>query len=324
MAARDIAPGASGDPGIRLDAFENVPEYEELRSAIANRDWVQLDDELTRWDPDEVGHAMLLMGGADSIGPDLEAALLVIPHSTALISAVAYHGIQRAWRARSNAPGQQVTRAQFEEFWRMLDRVEPTLIELCARHPRYAPAWVARETTALGLELGRSEVRRRYDRAVAERPLFSAQLTLQQALQPKWGGNLDEATTFARQATEESADGSNSGALIAMHHVERWSEIGGDDSVRYMARDDVLAELRWAAARSVLHPAHVMSPLGVHAHNIFMFAFWLGGHHRDAAGHLPFIGTRASAGIWTYWSTEQVDLKRAWKEIGAARQGSAA
>jgi hypothetical protein len=108
--------------------------------------------------------------------------------------------ISMGGQARTGLRARHASRNQFAVFHDHLRRAEQLLIEVVAREPANAMAWALRVTTAMGLELGQSEARRRYDRLAASYPHhFSGQARLLQQLCPKWSGSWDAMHRFSRE-----------------------------------------------------------------------------------------------------------------------------
>ncbi|MEH0576366.1 hypothetical protein QBA54_18135 [Streptomyces sp. B21-108] len=155
--------------------------------------------------------------------------------------------------------------------------------------------------TARGLQLGQAEARRRYDRLSAHHPHhYRAQTQLLQQLCPKWGGSWDAAHGFARECATAAPDGANSGALVALAHIEHWLDLDSGERTAYMRGLPVRDDLRNAARVSVLHAGHRPDWNSIGAHSAFAFAFSIGGHFADAAPHFAFLGDRATEFPWQY------------------------
>jgi hypothetical protein len=306
------------------DDFETTPELAPLRDAVRSRDWPRAERELASMPADEAPNALHTLAEVAGIEGFLEAAFRAHPGSAFAGTALAMRYTMIGWTARSGAQAADVSQQQFATFTEWLRKAEQLLIEICARHPSFAPAWSARITTARGLELGKSEALRRYRRLTVVSPdEFTAQCQLLQYLLPKWFGSVEEAADFARTTAAAAPAGSNAGALVALFHIERWVELDGRKSADYMGNAEVQQELRDAATRSVLDPAHRFGPLGVQAHSAFAMAHWLGGEYADAAVHLRLLDGRASEFPWHYALDGPGDLARIRDEVlaGSARKG---
>ena len=279
-----------------FDSFATVPEYEGLRAAFASGDWLAFEAELETLPSEEQSHALTLFaehdGGVDAFLTEAEGEH---PESPAAATALAVRRISVGWEYRTRAAVSDLSPEQVEEFWKYLRFAERALIEVCAAHPEYVPAWTARLHTARGLQLGLSEGYRRFRRRPETRSDVSAQLALQQLIDPKWSGTRQEADEFARSTARSAPDGSNSGALVAIMHLERWAAPGGGPTGQALLKvPSVVEELRAAASRSVLHPSHRLTPLGVVAHSAFLLVFWLADEPLDASRHLDVLGGRAA------------------------------
>jgi hypothetical protein len=118
------------------------------------------------------------------------------------------------------------------------------------------PAWVDRLPIAMGLSLGVSEARRRYDQVARLDPHnLHAQESLLQVLAPKWAGDWDSMWRFARECTAAAPVGSHNAALIMDAHLEKWLATRESTwNFDYFDDDAIRQEIRAAGQRSVLHP----------------------------------------------------------------------
>ncbi|MFV2119518.1 hypothetical protein ACE14D_14160 [Streptomyces sp. Act-28] len=295
-------PGAASGTGPSFDSYDNLPELLPLRTAARAGDWNAVQAYFAAHDaPDQVDLAISLLSEEDGIETMLERVVTEHPADPLPRTLLADHYIYIGSEIRSGLRAQHVSQEQFAQFHAWLRRAEQILIEVCAQHPEFAPAWTARLTTACGLELGQAEARRRYDRLGAHHPHhYPAQTRLLQQLCPKWGGSWDAAHGFAREATAAAPDGAHTGVLIALAHLEHWLDLDGPEAGAYMRSVPVRDDLRSAARVSVLHPDYRPGWYGIGAHSSFAMAFSLGGHFEDARRHFAFIGDRASAFPWSY------------------------
>jgi hypothetical protein len=307
-------------PAPLFDTFASVPEYAPLRDAIAGGSWPALEAELAAMSADEASFAIALLAEHDDAEEFLKASSESHSSSAFASTALAAREVVRGWRVRSFARAEQVGPEQFQGFREWLVRAELRLIEVCARHPQFAPAWSVRLLTARGLQLGTAEARRRYALLAAIHPHhYTGQAQFLQFVLGKWFGSDDEAGAFAAAETAAAPPGANNGALVAIRHVERWLELGGGTAgLNYMKSEGVVRELREAAARSVLEPAHRFGPISVQAHSAFAMAFWVGGHLADAAEHVRVLGERASDFPWYYTIDDDSQLGPIVSEILAA------
>jgi hypothetical protein len=307
-------------PAPRFDTFASVPEYARLRDAIAGGSWPALEAELAAMPADEASFALGLLAEHDDAEEFLQVASVDYPSSAFASTALAAREVVRGWRVRSSARAEHVSQEQFQGFREWLVRAELRLIDVCARHPRFAPAWSVRLLTARGLQLGAAEARRRYTLLAAAEPHhYTGQAQFLQFVSGKWFGSDAEAGVFAAAAAAAAPPGADNGALVAIRHLERWLELdGGTPGLNYMKTAGVVHELREAAARSVLDPAHRFGPISVQAHSAFAMAFWVGGHLTDAAAHVRILGDRASDFPWYYSIDDEAQLGPIVGEILAA------
>lgn len=319
-------PAAPSGPPVEFDDFENTPEYASLRTALADRDVVQFDAAVEALAPTEIANALFALAEVDGVETVLERFAIDAPASPIARTALAARYILMGWAMRSGTA--EISTQQRDAFREQLRRAEALLIEVCAERPDFAPAWEARISTAMGFELCSCEATRRFDRLSAALPhSFSAQAKLLQVLQPKWGAEVGEAEAFVRAAVEAAPPGSNTAALVPLQQIERWLEAGaGEAGVSSLRQPTRLNELR-AAARMLLAGDAGSDPLTVQAHSSFAMAFWLGGHHADAAPHFERLGGRVSSFPWVYSSGGAADVAdartKALAAAGTNRSGRA-
>ena len=284
------------------DRLGSVPEFSALADALGRLDWPGAEEALSALPADQESYALELLADEDGVESFLESAVAANPASARARTALATRWIVLGWSARGHADASETSGEQFDAFREWLIRAEQMLTAVCADDPAYAPAWAARILTARGLEVGQSEAIRRYRQLDSVFPHhFPGQRDTLIYLSPRWHGDNRTAHSFALSALEEAPDGSDSGSLVAFYHLERWMEAGrGEAGAAILAQPAVLAEIADAAARSVLHPSHVPSPLGIQAQSAFALALWLAGERADAAVHLRALGGRASAFPWDH------------------------
>lgn len=303
-------PALSDRSEAAYDSFENVPELSGLREAVDGGDASGASAVLERMSPDEAAYALGLLARREGVEGFLEHWVADGDATGFGRVALAARYVVKGWLVRSGDETESVSSEQFAEFRAWIVRAEQLLIEACARRAELAPAWGLRVLTARALQVGPSEATRRYERLRALSPHdYPAQAHMLQYLLPKWFGSNDEAYTFARRALDAAPPGTNSGALIPAFHIERWLELGaGWPGKEYMTQTVVLDELKDAAARSVLHPAHRPGPIGVEAHSAFAMAYYLAGKEDEAALHMQIVSGRASEFPWNYTLTDTSEL----------------
>lgn len=299
------------------DHFHTIPEFAALSTSVRGHSWAPVEIELERMSADLAGFAIASLAEVDGVESFLESALAAHPRSPFARTAMAARYIVIAWSVRTSNVASEVSSQEFARFFEWLARAEQLLLEVCAETPDFAPAWAMRVLSARGLELGKSEAWRRHRKLDSLSPHnFPTQSHMLQYLLPKWFGTMDEAAAFARESTASAPLGSSVGALIAQYHVEQWLAVGAQKpGLAYLQQPQVLAELRDAAARSVLNPAHRLDPIGVVAHNTFLMVFWLGGHNSDAAAHARVLEGRASEFPWSYTLNNPALLEQVYRNV---------
>jgi hypothetical protein len=182
------------------------------------------------------------------------------------------------------------------------------LIDVTALEPANASAWVQRLKINRGLELGQAEVRRKFDRLSRYAPdMYLAQASVVQQYCPKWGGSAEKAHAFALECMR----GGRPGSLAALSLLEAHLEIGMDwdderNTVAYLRRPGVRAEIDEAAQRSVFHPAFRANGYrAITAHNHFALLYGMMGDFAAAKPHFQTIGEFGAGFFWSYFGDER-------------------
>lgn len=290
-------------PPPEFDPVAAFPQFAPLRVAVVDQDWPAVDaffGHLT--DATAYGFAAQIVADTDGAEVFLERAAADAPDSVLGRLLLGKRLVQVGWGIRSDSRANRVSRVQFAAFHEHLRRAEQLLIDVTAREPHGAVGWTARLPTAMGLELGQAEARRRYDHAVRHHPHhLSAQAALLQQLCPKWGGSWEEMRAFARDCMLAAPEGALNGVLVAEGHLERWLDLGrGEKGAAYLREPQVQQEIMTAAARSVLHPDCRSGPAWPIAHGAFALIHSLVGNYPAAAHHFRALGQFATRFPWSY------------------------
>lgn len=289
---------------VILDLSASLPRLGPLRAALAAHDWRAARHLLAEAAPAE--RTLLTFGTGPADVGDLVGflghVLGVDPDDADAAALLAHQHVAAAWRVRTDAPASQVSAEQFRAFDERLRQAEWVLVEAVARRPDDPTLWTVRLTSARGLGLDLSELRRRYDRLAAVDPAhLPGQEQLLQALYPKWGGSWPAAFGFARECVASAPPGSLNPVLVVDAHVEQWLELRQSDpagATTYLGRDDVRAEVVDAAQRSVWHPSYVPAAGWVRALSTFAFVLGEQGDQQGAADVLGRLGPLASRSPW--------------------------
>ncbi|GAA4576513.1 hypothetical protein GCM10023176_48070 [Micromonospora coerulea] len=295
-------------PAIDFDPAAAFPEVNDMRAALAARDWPRVRQLL---DPRDWAGRAFLAGFADEqagIGEWLRHVLARQPGDTVAATMLAAHLIDAGWKIRTDKLAKDVGREQFAQLHEHLRQAEQILIDVCAREPGNVLAWEERLTTAMGLSLGQAEARRRYDRLARYAPHHrSAQSRLLQQLYPKWGGSWEKAFDFARECMHAAPEGAQNAVLLAEAHLERFVCFDTDGERGAYLQDPQLVQDIWAAGqRSVLHPNFRHDPGWVSTRSVFLFWFGLTGQWPAAAAQLTALGHLGSQHPWSYVGGTQV------------------
>jgi hypothetical protein len=286
-----------------FDLAAAYPEVGRLRAALRARDAAGMRAVVDAA-PDRVGRTMLIRCAADTPGiePFLREVLARDPDDGTAAALLGGHLIDAGWEVRTAARAQHVSREQFRVFFDHLRRAEQVLIDGAARNPADTAIWSQRLISARGLQLGLSEVRRRYDRLAAYDPHhLPAQSQLLQSLCPKWSGTWEQVHRFAHECMLAAPKGAPNAVLVVTGHIERWlDEGGGSAGLRYLSSPFARNEIYEAAARSVWDPNFRHSYGWVWVRSSFAMAFSLLGDEPAAAAQFAALGHLASEDPWNY------------------------
>ncbi|MGW2649535.1 hypothetical protein ACWC2T_32620 [Streptomyces sp. NPDC001393] len=278
------------------------PEAGWLRQAAAASDWAAVRQYVDGL-PYGTDRAFVVrvLAKAPGVEHPLRAQVAAAPYDVFALTVLGARLVDIGWEIRTGARAKDVSREQFARFHAHLREAEQLLIRATALDPSYDAAWAERLNTARGLQLGRNEARRRYDRLARHHPShFTGQARLLQQLCPKWGGSWEEAHGFARECMLGAPDGALNAGLVAEAHIEHWLDLKSEARTEYLRRPNVHAELTEAAARSVLHP-QFRRPYGwVMVQGAFAALFSLMGDLASAAVHFRALGGLASQYPWNY------------------------
>ncbi|WP_433295903.1 hypothetical protein ACQP2F_37040 [Actinoplanes sp. CA-030573] len=298
---------------VLLDAADAYPEVAKVRAALAVRDWPAVRELVDA--AGAAGRSMLLRYGAD--GDDLEEFLRAVvagdPEDTAAVAMLGMHLIGVGWAVRTGYRAEHVSRAQFAAFHGWLRKAEVVLLDGVARRPGDPALWVARLTSARGLELGQAESGRRYGKLAALDPHhLPGQVQFLQQLCPKWGGTWERLHEWTREAMLAAEPGSLQAYLVVDGHWERWLDLG-DGGTAYLR--SVRGQIEEAAERSVLHPDFRRDYGWVSVVSGFAMAFCLLRDRERAAAMFRMLGDLGTELPWAYLHHDvaaTIRARRAW------------
>jgi hypothetical protein len=296
---------------VRFDPAAAYPEVASLRAALAGRDWPACRALLDAARPAD--RTQLLRAGGEE--PDLEGFLRAVladdPADSTAAALLGFHLIRVAWRIRTGRRLRQVSRRPVAGFQERLVAAERVLIDAVARTPDDPALWVARLPSARGLGLGQAEARRRYARLAAiDQHHLPGQSQLVQQLCPKWGGSWDLMHAFAREATFAAPAGGPHAVLVVEGHLEHWLTLGEKAGHRYLAGDEVRAEIDAAARRSIFHPEFRRDIGWVRVMSTFAVLYGLLGDQNAAATTFTALDRFASEEAWSYFDNPASAVRR--------------
>jgi hypothetical protein len=306
---------------VVLDLAAGYPDLGVLRACLTRRDWAACRATLDAATPDR--RTGLIQAGTDEHDEGLEEFLRDTvrrdPSDGAAVALLGSQLIGIGWDIRTSARATNVSAEQFRTFHEWLDRAEQVLIEGAARFPHDPAIWTLRLTSAMGLELGQAEARRRYGRLAAIAPHhLPAQSALVQQLCPKWGGSWEELHTFARDAMRAAPAGTAHGGLVADAHAEHllamWTEDSWPERREYLHSPVVRDELFEAARRSIGDPSFRRGHGWLMAASTFAFLFWLMQEKDATAWAFRLLGGLATEYPWHVFRNvpDAVNTARAW------------
>lgn len=294
-------PAAPPLPTPVFDPAAAYPVVGQLRAAMAARDWSAVRLICAVPDPAARSRLVRIAGDLPDVGDFLRYVLAADPPDTLAASMLGGHLVGVAWTVRTAKRAQYVSREQFATFHRILAEAEQVLIDAAARDPAEPSVWVNRLISARGLELGLSEVRRRYDRLAELDPHhLPGQTQLLQSLCPKWSGSWPQLHGFARQSMLASPPGSLNAVLVVEGHIEHWLDLDAGEDLRYLQSAEVREEIYEAAHRSVWHPAFRRTFGWVAVQNSFAMVFSLLGDEPAAASQFAALGQFGTEHPWGY------------------------
>jgi hypothetical protein len=203
-----------------------------------------------------------------------------------------------------------VSAEQFRTFHERLRTAEEYLYEAAELAPESAEPWFFLIVSGMGLQVGRSAARHRFEAVVRRVPEhLGAHKSYLQQVCAKWGGSDEEMHAFAYGAMTAAPEGSPLAALVPAAHVEAWLEADGTGP-SYFQRTEVRRPILAAAERSVFHPAYRKGVDWVWEHNMFAMTLALAGEDKAARRVFRALGGRMTEAPWHYLRGKPQDAYR--------------
>jgi hypothetical protein len=213
------------------------------------------------------------------------------------------HGINWAWEARGNARAQYVKEDAWPLFHQRLVGADQDLAKAAGLDDRDPAPHAMSLTSARGLSLGQTEIKRRFEQAHSRQPLYGPACTqMLQGVARKWGGSHDAMFQFARWASGQAPDGHSVHKLIAEAHIEAWLDAEQQPQQTYFQAEPVKQEVMAAARRSILSPDYYRNGtvLSWAERNIFAFCFRLMRDYGAQLEQMRLIGPYVNEFPWQY------------------------
>lgn len=324
------APGTPGSDGLSSHAPASAPPFDpaygdpdaaRLREALAARNWPAARLVLDGREADDLAFLIDVgsaVRGCEEWLPDVVRADL---RDTLPLLLYGARTVRWAWDARTDALARDVSRDRFAVFHERLRVAEDCLQDVVRRRPDDTTAWYRLLTVARGLELGRDEARRRFERVVERQPHHAgAHREMLQQLCAKWGGSHELMHAFAEESVAAAPVGNPLGHLVAQAHLEQWVHLGSTSGA-YFRASQVAASVNAAADRSVRHPGYRRGPGWPMVHNPFAMVFSVAGDQAAAAEQFRVIGDLATRMPWGHFTGDPRRTYEKRRAIAFARSG---
>ncbi|QMU74031.1 hypothetical protein GXP74_25670 [Streptacidiphilus sp. P02-A3a] len=281
-----------------------------MRDQAVAGDWAALREGLAAiTDQTELTWVLIALAEVAGVEEWTSRAVAEEPDSALPLLLSGARQVAWAWEARTRQSAKHVSQDQWKAFRSRLATAEEQLFEVAEREPEWLAPWYFLQHSGRGASLDQEVCRYRFEAALRRRPghLASHQARLQQ-LCAKWGGSHEAMHAFAQASMRAQPEGSPFGELVALAHLERWVDLDGGDAGRaYLTRPEVLAELREAAERSVLHPDFQRRRGWQATYNSFAMALSLAGERATAHRLFQALDGTATTFPWRYLSGTPVD-----------------
>ncbi|PZV89507.1 protein of unknown function [Micromonospora phaseoli] len=284
-----------------LDPTYGDPHRKALIRALEKRSWKFARELLNMAaDPDEMAFLMEAVGGVDGIQDWIDAE----PESTLPVLVAGCHAVHWAWEARGGKRAKYTTAAQFRGFHERLRHAETLLRRVLDREPDNVTAWAWLVTSSRGLGVGSAEALQRFEAVTRLHPghVVAHEQRLQY-LCAKWSGSHEEMFDFARGAATAAGPNSLLHELVAVAHIEKWSNSDRDEPTSTSSR--TRCELNLSTRRRTPSSIRTTSPPALAGHPAFRHSPWPsnwptssmrpGTRSRSSTGWLPSGHGRFSA-----------------------------
>ncbi|GAA2786825.1 hypothetical protein [Crossiella cryophila] len=309
------------DIGISTDAGQPDPDFKAAEHDLYKGDlevaWklaaaTQGDNELRA---DRIGKiSKILVRNVDELGKIAAAN----PDDADLQLLLGATRIQHAWKVRTGATADQVSREQFEQFWFILGGAYDPLMHAAELRPADPVPWDKLQWRGLGLQVSRDEMDEVWQELTDRDPFhYGAHYSRVQVLCEKWQGSDREVLEFTNEVAQSAPPGEPLSALTVAAHLEVM--MGNDaEPLDYFGRPHISAQLvrisdNWLAG---LRPHH----RNIEAHHLLGVGLYLAGERERARDHLSRVSARSvTDGLpWSYigYRYDKLDYRTIRKSLG--------
>ncbi|MCO1576766.1 hypothetical protein M8C13_13475 [Crossiella sp. SN42] len=226
--------------------------------------------------------------------------------------------IKHAWKVRTGATADQVSREQFEQFWYLLGGAYDPLMRAAELRPADPVPWDELQWRGLGLQVDRGELDEVWRELTDRDPYhYGGHYSRTQVLCAKWQGSDAEVLEFTAEVAEQAPPGVPLGALTVAAHLEVMLSTEAEP-LAYFGRPEVGAQLvrvsdDWLAG---LRP----HDRNIEAHHLLGAGLYLAGERERARDHLSRVSARSiTDGLpWSYlgYHYDKLDYRAIRKSLG--------
>ena len=299
----------SGDPlAFRIKADLDQGRWQDFHDFLeATRDWGMRSFYVTQ------------LSGSVPGRPDwIDEWVAARPRSAVALLFRGAHGVSWAWEARGSGRAKSVREEAWPLFHGRLVDADRDLARAAALDDADPTPHAHSLTAAMGLSLGLTEARRRFGEAIRRDPWHNgAHSRMIQVTAAKWAGSHEDMLGFARWASARVPEGRGLHYVIPLAHIERWLDLSSepnDGKVRargYFRAEEVRAEIRQAALRSIYSPRYVPSLNTISERNAFAMALRLMHDYAAQLDQMQLIGPLIQRAPWHYHGDPGAAYERA-------------
>lgn len=236
--------------------------------------------------------------------------------------------VNGAWEARGDGHAETVKEEAIAVFFARLEEADASLQRAASLDPGDATPWSWLIRTAIGLQLDKDEIGRRFNESIRRAPQHrQAHTARMQSLCQKWYGSNAEMWDFVRTSTAGIEPGSPLHVLTAEAHIETWFASANEEGLvpADFFREPAIQRSLRAAAEAAFDPRGFKPGIdSLRNRNYFAFCFWKAGMHREAATQFAAIGNWVTESPWCFVGQPAAMFARAQSECSGSSLAAAA